>query len=114
MLTAASLMAMMAMMAMSPILSKELSAATPAEAALPSRCLVLSRYDTLTLLGPFAEICQTARAALGAKKKKVVLATQSKKAPKVVSGEGSIASKRPKEKGGSRKEDRESLDQRCG
>ena len=85
------------------VTSQVLSAAAPAEAALPSRCLVLSRYDTLTLLGPFAEIYQTARAALGAKKAGV--AEQSNKAPEVVSGEGSnvSASKRPKGKSGSRK-----------
>ena len=38
---------------------------TPNEADLPSRCLVLGRDDTLALLGPFAEIYKTARAALG-------------------------------------------------
>ena len=46
--------------------SKVLPATTPAEAGLPSRCMVMGRDDTLNLLGPFAEIYQTARAALGA------------------------------------------------
>ena len=46
--------------------SKVLPATTPAEAGLPSRCMVMGREDTLNLLGPFAEIYQTARAALGA------------------------------------------------
>jgi hypothetical protein len=45
--------------------SRVLPAVDPNEAALPSRCLVLGREDTLALLGPFAEIYRTARAALG-------------------------------------------------
>jgi hypothetical protein len=44
--------------------SRVLPAVTPAEADLPSRCMVLGRDDTLALLGPFAEIYKTARAAL--------------------------------------------------
>jgi len=46
--------------------SQVLPATTPAEAGLPSRCMVMGREDTLNLLGPFSEIYQTARAALGA------------------------------------------------
>jgi len=45
--------------------SQVLPATTPAEACLPSRCMVLGREDTLNLLGPFAEIYLTARASLG-------------------------------------------------
>ena len=45
--------------------SRVLPAVTPDEADLPSRCMVLGRDDTLALLGPFAEIYKTARAALG-------------------------------------------------
>jgi hypothetical protein len=45
--------------------SQVLPAVDPNEAALPSRCLVLGREDTLALLGPFSEIYKTARAALG-------------------------------------------------
>ena len=47
--------------------SRVLPAETPAEADLPSRCLVLGRADTLTLLGPFAEIYRVACAALAAR-----------------------------------------------
>jgi hypothetical protein len=45
--------------------SKVLPAMTPAEAGLPSRCMVMGREDTLNLLGPFSEIYLTARASLG-------------------------------------------------
>ena len=47
--------------------SQVLPAANRAEDALPSRCLVLGREDTLSLLGPFAEIYQAACAAVGYK-----------------------------------------------
>jgi hypothetical protein len=47
--------------------SQVLPAANRGEDALPSRCLVLGREDTLSLLGPFAEIYQAARAAVGYK-----------------------------------------------
>ena len=47
------------------LLSQVLPAADAAETALPSRCMVLGREDTLALLGPFAEIYQAARAAGG-------------------------------------------------
>jgi hypothetical protein len=47
--------------------SQVLPAANRAEDALPSRCLVMGRNDTLSLLGPFAEIYKAARAAVGYK-----------------------------------------------
>jgi hypothetical protein len=47
--------------------SQVLPAANRAEKALPSRCLVMGREDTLSLLGPFAEIYKAARAAVGNK-----------------------------------------------
>ena len=48
-----------------PDLPSRVLPAVTDEADLPSRCLVLGREDTLNLLGPFAEIYKTARAALG-------------------------------------------------